>query len=178
MIKEDLIGILKQCRKYKPNAQRQLYDGFYRFGLSVCVRYVANIEIAQELLNDGFMKVFTNIEKYKEDMVFVTWFKRILVNTCIDHLRQSHRNISTTDIEVAHEVGIDLDLFGQFSVEEIGRLIQQLPPAYRTVFNMYVIEGYEHKEIAEMLGINIGTSTSNLHRARVKLQELILVNEH
>ena len=177
MTKEDLIGTLKQCRKYDRNAQRQLYDGFYRFGLSVCVRYVANIEVAQELLNDSFLKVFTNIEKYKEEMIFVTWFKKIVVNTCIDYLRQSHRNVLTTDVEEASNVGIELDLFGKFSVEEIGRLIQQLPAAYRTVFNLYVIEGYEHKEIAEMLGINIGTSTSNLHRARIKLQELILINE-
>jgi RNA polymerase sigma factor (sigma-70 family) len=177
MLKGDLVEILKKCRKYDSNAQRQLYESFYRFGLSICVRYVANLEVAQELLNDSYLKVFTSIDKYDKDMVFVTWFKRIIVNTCIDYLRKSNRDLPVVDLEQALDLGIELDVFGSFSIEEIGQLIQQLPPAYRTVFNLYVIEGYEHKEIASMLGIEIKTSTSNLTRARKKLQELILANE-
>jgi RNA polymerase sigma factor (sigma-70 family) len=176
MIKGDLIEILKKCRKYDSNAQRQLYEGFYRFGLSICVRYVANLEVAQELLNDSYLKVFTSIEKYDKDMVFVTWFKKIIVNTCIDHLRKSHRDLQLGNLEEAIDLGVEMDVFGKFSIEEIAELIQQLPPAYRTVFNLYVVEGYEHKEIASMLGIEIKTSTSNLTRARKKLQELILSN--
>jgi RNA polymerase sigma factor (sigma-70 family) len=174
---EELIQTLKKCRKNDRNAQRELYESFYRFGLSVCLRYVADIEESRELLNDGFMKVFTNIEQYKPEYPFVSWFKRILINTCINHLRKSHQNVPTSELVEAQEVGFELDLFGKFSVDEIGHLIQQLSPSYRTVFNLYVIEGYEHKEIAEMLGISIGTSLSNLHKARKKLQELILVNE-
>ena len=177
MIKGDLVNILKQCRKQDPNAQRQLYNDFYRFGLSVCIRYVVNLETAQELLNDSYLKVFTHIDKYNEDMVFVTWFKKIIVNTCISFLRQSHRNVPVVDIEESNDVGIELDIFGRFSVEEIGKLIQQLPQAYRTVFNLNVIEGYNHTEIAELLGIEAGTSRSNLNRARKKLQELIVLNE-
>jgi len=110
-------------------------------------------------------------------MVFVTWFKKIIVNTCISFLRQSHRNVPVVDIEESNDVGIELDIFGRFSVEEIGKLIQQLPQAYRTVFNLNVIEGYNHTEIAELLGIEAGTSRSNLNRARKKLQELIVLNE-
>jgi RNA polymerase sigma-70 factor (ECF subfamily) len=178
MVKDDLVKILKLCRNYDPNAQRQLYNSFYRFGLSVCVRYVANLENAQELLNDSFLKVFTNITKYKEDMVFVTWFKKIIVNTCIDFLRKSHRELPSVGVEEASEVSIDMDIFEKFTVEEIGNLIQQLPPSYRTIFNLHIIEGYPHKEIAEMLGINIGTSLSNWSRARTKLQELMVLNDH
>ena len=174
---EELIITLKKCRKNDRNAQRELYESFYRFGLSVCLRYVADLEESRELLNDGFMKVFTNIEQYKPEFPFVNWFKRILINTCINHLRKSHQNIPTSELVEAQDSGFDLDLFGKFSVEEIGRLIHQLSPAYRTVFNVYVIEGYEHKEIAEMLKISVGTSLSNLHKARKKLQELILINE-
>lgn len=177
MIQDDLKHILKKCRKYDPHAQRQLYESFYRFGLSVCVRYVADLETAQELLNDSYLKVFTTIDRYKEDMIFVTWFKTILVNTCIDHLRKSHRNLPSVEVDEAAEVSIEMDIFGKFSIEEIASLIQQLPFAYRTVFNLYVIEGYEHKDIAKMLGIEIGTSTSNLNRARKKLQELIILND-
>jgi len=177
MATDDLIKTLKKCRKYDRNAQRELYESFYRFGLSVCLRYVADIEVARELLNDGFMKVFTNIDQYKPEYPFVSWFKRILINTCINHLRKSHQNVPTADIEEAQNIGIEMDLFGKFSVEEIGHFIQQLSPAYRTVFNLYVIEGFEHKEIAEMLNISVGASLSNLHKARKKLQELILFNE-
>ncbi|MBC7409169.1 MAG: sigma-70 family RNA polymerase sigma factor [Arcicella sp.] len=174
---DELIQTLKKCRKNDRNAQRELYESFYRFGLSVCLRYVADIEVSRELLNDGFMKVFTNIEQYKPEYPFVSWFKRILINTCINHLRKSHQNVPTAELMEAQDVGFELDLFGKFSVDEIGHLIQQLSPSYRTVFNLYVIEGFEHKQIAEMLGISIGTSLSNLHKARKKLQELILINE-
>lgn len=177
MIKGDLIEILKKCRKYDSKAQKQLYESFYRFGLSICVRYVADLEVAQELLNDSYLKVFTSIEKYNQDMIFVTWFKRIIVNTCIDYLRNSNRNLPTVDLEEALDLGVEMDVFGKFSIEEMAQLIQQLPPTYRTVFNLYVIEGYEHKEIASLLGIEVKTSTSNLTRARKKLQELILANE-
>jgi RNA polymerase sigma-70 factor (ECF subfamily) len=106
----------------------------------------------------------------------VSWFKRILVNTCINHLRKAHQNVATAELIEASDLGMDMDLFGKFSVEEIAVLIQQLPPSYRTVFNLHVMEGYEHKEIAEMLNITIGSSLSNLHKARKKLQELILLN--
>jgi len=177
MIKGDLLNILKQCRKQDPHAQRQLYNDFYRYGLSVCIRYVVNLETAQELLNDSYLKVFTNINKYNEEMVFVTWFKKIIVNTCIDFLRQSHRNVTTVEVEEATDVNVELDIFGRLSVEEIGKLIQQLPQAYRTVFNLHVIEGYSHQEISDLLNIEVGTSTSNLNRARKKLQELIVLNE-
>ncbi|MBB6002882.1 RNA polymerase sigma factor [Arcicella rosea] len=176
MTTEQLLHTLKQCRKNDRNAQRELYESFYRYGLSVCVRYVADIDTSRELLNDGFMKVFSNIDQYKPDYPFVNWFKRILVNTCINHLRKSHQEIPTAELVEASEMGMEMDLFGKFSVEEIAILIQQLSPAYRTIFNLHVIEGYEHKEIAEMLNISIGTSLSNLHKARKKLQELILTN--
>lgn len=173
---EQLLHTLKQCRKNDRNAQRELYESFYRYGLSVCVRYVADIDTSRELLNDGFMKVFNNIDQYKPEYPFVNWFKRILVNTCINHLRKSHQEILTAELVEASEMGMEMDLFGKFSVEEIAILIQQLTPAYRTVFNLHVIEGYEHKEIAEMLNITVGSSLSNLHKARKKLQELILTN--
>ncbi len=176
MTDQDLIDTISLCKKEDRIAQRKLYNSFYKFSLSICFRYVNDIEIARELLNDGFLKVFLNIQKYDQNLKFVSWMKRILVNTCIDHLRKSHQNIDTTDLSEADHYSVDLDLFGKFNVEEISKLIQQLPVACRTTFNLYAIEGYSHQEIAVMLGVTEGTSMSNLFKARKKIQELILIN--
>ncbi|GAB3918365.1 RNA polymerase sigma factor [Larkinella terrae] len=167
-----LVEILSRCRKQDRQAQRELYQAFYRYGLSVCLRYIADVEIAREVLNDGFVKVFRQIDTFNPEWPFVNWFKKILINTALNQLRQQPPLI-LTELAEAEQVEVEMDLFGRFTTEEVSRLIQHLPPAYRTVFNLYVIEGYDHKEIAQMLGISVGTSLSNLSRARQKLQELL-----
>lgn len=165
--------VLRGCQQNDRLAQRELYQAFYRYGLSVCLRYTNDLETAKELVNDSFLKVFTNIGRYKMEYPFAPWFSKILANTAINHFRAHVHDIPLESIDNGTEVAVEEELFERLSSEEIVRLIQRLPTAYRMVFNLYVIEGYEHKEIAKLLDIAIGTSMSNLAKARKKMQDMV-----
>lgn len=165
--------VLRGCQRKDRIAQRELYLAFYRYGLSICLRYVTDLETAQELVNDSFLKVFANMSKYKPEYPFAPWFSRIVANTAINHVRAHIHDITTESIESGTEIAVEERLFEQLNSEEIVALIQKLTPAYRLVFNLYAIEGYGHKEIAELLGIAVGTSMSNLAKARKKMQEMV-----
>jgi RNA polymerase sigma-70 factor (ECF subfamily) len=165
--------VLRGCQRKDRVAQRELYRAFYRHGLSVCLRYINDLETAQELVNDSFLKVFANIGKYKPEYPFAPWFSKIVANTAINHIRAHIHDIETESFDLGTEVAVEEQLFQQLNSEDIVALIQKLSPAYRLVFNLYAIEGYEHKEIAKLLGIAIGTSMSNLAKARKKMQELV-----
>lgn len=165
--------VLRGCQQNDRSAQRELYQAFYRYGLSVCLRYIHDLEAAKELVNDSFLKVFANIGKYKPEYPFAPWFSKILANTAINYLRTHMHDITMDTIENGTEVAVEEELFERLSSEEIIALIQRLPTAYRLVFNLYIIEGYEHKEIAKLLGIAIGTSMSNLAKARKKMQDMV-----
>lgn len=147
----------------------------YRRMMAVCMRYASTYEEAADILNEGFMKVFSNLHHYQPTHPLAAWIKRIMVNTAIDHYRRQRKTLPHLDIDEAYaatdpnaETAID-----QLSAAEIMALVQQLSPAYRTVFNLYVLEGYAHREIADMLGINEGTSKSNLAKAKARLQQLV-----
>lgn len=168
--------ILKGCQKNDRLAQKQLYKAFYRHGLSVCLRYVSNMEDAQELVDDSFVKAFNQFHTYKNDFPFVSWFQKILVNTCIDFNRKSFKMAENSNLDVIENIGFEPDVFEEFSVQALMDLIQKLSPAYRLVFNLFAIDGYSHKEIATMLNISEGTSFSNLARAKKKLQTMIQQN--
>jgi len=165
--------LLTRCRKQDRNAQKALYQLFYNYGMTICSRYGADQEEAKELFNDGFLKVFSNLDKYKPDRPFRYWLKRILVNTTIDRWRQKKNRPLVIDIAQTAEPGINDSALDDLGYQELMKLVQKLPPVYRMVFNMHVIEGYKHHEIADKLGIQVGTSKSNLVKARVKLQGLI-----
>lgn len=165
--------VLRGCQQNDRVAQRELYQAFYRYGLSVCLRYTNDLETAKELVNDSFMKVFANIGKYKTEYPFAPWFSKILANTAINYLRAHVHDIAMDTLDSGTEVAVEEEFFERFSSEEIVRLIQRLPTAYRVVFNLYVIEGFEHKEIAKLLGIAMGTSMSNLAKARKKMQNMV-----
>ncbi len=167
----DLIkGCISGIRKHQEN----LYQIFSSKMYAVCLRYCNNSDDAQDVLQDGFVKVFKNLEKFRFEGSFEGWVRRIFVNTAIEHYRKKSNLISITEsVELSHEddnwTGLD-----RLAEKDILNIIKKLSPGYRTVFNMYVIEGYTHKEIAELLNINEGTSKSQLARAKSLLQKLIL----
>lgn len=144
---------------------------FYGYGMSITLRYTDTREQAVTVLNDSFLKVFKHIKKYDTERPFKTWLRTIIVHTAINHFHkeQAHQK-RTVAMENPDEMGHQEEILSGISFREILTLVQELTPAYRTVFNLYVIEGYKHKEIAEMLGISIGTSKSNLFKAKQYLQ--------
>ena len=150
--------------------------------LKVCARYAKNMLDAEQLLNDGFVKIFQSIEQFKNTGSFEGWMRRIIVNTCLDHLRnnglQQDRTVQRNSIP-AEETNLSVSNSGLERIEfnELVRLIQALPTMTRTVFNLYVFEGLNHREIAAQLEISEGTSHWHLHQARSVLQKKIVNNE-
>lgn len=165
--------LLGECHKGNRESQMQLHRRFYSFGLNLCLRYARNKEEAREMLNDGFLKVFTHLEKRKFEGAFTPWFKRVLINAAIDYHRKYKKYEFFDDIDELHSAIEDSDFSFNFEYEEILDAIQNLSPQYRMVFNLYVMEGYKHREIAEMLGITVGTSKSNLAKAKSNLQNVL-----
>lgn len=163
--------IIKGCRKQDGMSQKELYRMFYAYGMSITLRYSESRDQAVETLNEAFMKVFGNISRYDPDRPFKPWFRKIVINTAIN---QFHKNSNRRKWEVAEPNGFEPGqgemITSDLSYHEILRLVQELPPACRAVFNLHVIEGYKHEEIAGMLGIDPGTSKSNLARAKRKLR--------
>jgi RNA polymerase sigma-70 factor (ECF subfamily) len=152
------------------DAQKGLYQLFYGYAMSICLRYSRTKEEAVEILNDGFMKVFTKIGKYDSSRSFKGWLRRILINTAVDAYRQNHKHYFAEDISILEHQEVAGNVLDQMNYEVLIQLIQKLSPAYRTVFNLYVIDGFTHEEIADQLHISVGTSKSNLSKARANLQ--------
>jgi len=166
-------AFIKACVRNEKWAQKKLYETHYSKMMSVCLRYANSQNDALDILHEGFIKVFKNIGKYKIGTSLKAWIHRIMVNTAIDFYRKNLRR-RTEDLEEAGAIqSVDADAISKCTEKEILAAIQQLSPAYRTVFNLYVIEGYPHKEIAENLGITESTSRSNLVKARAKLQTIL-----
>jgi RNA polymerase sigma factor (sigma-70 family) len=155
------------------DAQRALYEEYYAPLMSICQRYAGSEDEAMDLLHESFIKIFKKISRYESGTALLAWMRRITVNTAIDHYRRSKRR-RTEDLEKAYHISSDApDVISQFSAQEILRAVQKLPPTYRTIFNLYVIEGYSHREISEQLEITESTSRSNLVKARGKLQKVL-----
>jgi len=152
-------------------AQQQLYEQYYGKMMGICLRYAGSRDEAFDLLHEGFIKVFQNISRYRPGTSLPAWIRTIIVNTCIDYYRKTIRR-RTDDISDAHYLSDDApDVLSNLTEQEILAAVQELSPAYRAVFNLYVVEGYSHKEIGEALQITESTSRSNLVKARLKLQE-------
>lgn len=154
-------------------SQKMLYYEFYAYGMSICLRYTDDREEAAEVLNDGFMKIFQNVAKFDLKRPFKPWLRKILVNTAINHYHQKQRAMKAEKLENARLAAQEENVLTGISYQEIIEMLRKLPPAYRTVFNLYVIEGYKHDEIASMLGITAGTSKSNLFKARESLKKIL-----
>ena len=170
---EQLPAILAGCRDRRRSSQHELYKLYYGYGMSVAIRYVGQENEAITVVNDAFMKVFTNIDSFRDGAPFKPWFRRITVNTSITYLKKQQQYRVETDVDAAKDIADREEILSRISYQELVGLVQSLSTAYRTVFNMYVIDGFRHEEIAGELGISVGTSKSNLLRARRKLQQLL-----
>ena len=155
-------------------SQKILYEEFYAYGMSICLRYADNRDEASAILNDGFMKIFTNIKQFDLSRPFKPWLRRVMVNTAINHYKQKQRTLQAEELSrAAQQAAEQENILSGISYQEIIGLLQKLPPAYRTVFNLFVIEGYSHEEIGKMLGITAGTSKSNLFKAKESLKNIL-----
>ena len=153
--------------------QEELYRRFSPRMYAVCLRYAGNAEEAEDILQEGFIKVFKKLESFRGEGSFEGWVRRIFVNTAIEHFRRKRHLQPVTEKEENTIEGKSLSALDGLAEKDILALVQQLSPGYRTVFNMYVVEGYTHKEIGDMLGISEGTSKSQLSRAKVILQDMV-----
>jgi len=177
-----ILTLVEGCCNNERNAQRELYQFLYGYAMKICYRYTSHQHEAEELTNEAFVKLFKNIKLFDAsrqsnvDALFKAWFKRIIINTCIDHLRRNHtllngHTLSSDSENVADKGETGLD---RLSYEEIVEAIRQLSPVYKTVFNLFVIDGMTHEEIGAQLGISVGASKSNLSKARNNLRKIIL----
>jgi RNA polymerase sigma-70 factor (ECF subfamily) len=167
--------LIEGCRSKNRHSQRKLYEHFYGYGMSVALRYSESREEALEIVNDSFLKVFNRLDQYDPAFPFKVWFRKILINSSIDYFRKFHKHPKVLEItEIGDLKDTNSTLFDISPEDNMLPVVQKLPPAYRIVFNLYVMEEYKHHEIAEMLDISVGTSKSNLARAKVKLRELLI----
>ncbi len=173
MTEKELQQLIDGCLKNDRQSQKILYQRLYGYAMKICLRYAKNSHEAAEILNEGFFKAFTNIAKYNNQYPFRSWLGKIIYNVSIDYYRA---NLKWTQMETLeksdypiHEASAEHKL----AYEDLLAFVQRLPPAYRIVFNLYAIDGYSHEEIARMTGISEGTSRSNLHKARQKLQQML-----
>ena len=153
--------------------QELLYHRFSPKMYSVCLRYSGNAEDARDLLQEGFIKIFKNLSKYRGDGSFEGWIRRIFVNTSIEHFRKKVYLQDVTETQERTLEDKEWNVLDDLAEKDIMKMIHQLSPGYKAVFNMHVVEGYSHKEIAEMLGINEGTSKSQLARAKMVLKKMV-----
>lgn len=177
---DELTSHIRGCVLNQRESQKKIYSSFYGYAMSICDRYTNRDDDAVEILNDGFLKIFREIHNYKPaytDVIssFKGWLRKIMVYTAIDHYRKYHKHYNTAEIDntLIHMPVSNESALEKISYDEIIRLIQHLSPAYRTVLNLFIIEGFSHEEIASRLDISVGTSKSNLAKARKQLQKIL-----
>ena len=154
--------------------QEELYRRFASKMYAVCMRYADNSNDAQDLLQEGFIKVYKNLDRFRAEGSFEGWIRRVFINSSIEHLRKRKLNLATVSEKEENTIeNTDISALDNLAEKDIIDLIQDLSPGYRTVFNLYVIEGYSHKEIGDLLGISEGTSKSQLARAKAILQKKV-----
>ena len=167
--------LVDACKRNDRRAQQQLYSQYARAMYNICLRMMGNEADAEDMLQNAFVDVFLKIESYRSEATIGAWIKRIVINTCINHLKK--RRLDTTEWD--DRIG-DQPAEGNFasqddslSVEVVKKAMAQLPDGYRTVFSLYLIEGYDHKEIADIMGITEATSKSQFSRAKSKMREIL-----
>jgi RNA polymerase sigma factor (sigma-70 family) len=172
---------IRGCALNNRESQKKIYSSFYGYAMSICHRYTNHEEDATEILNDGFLKVFVEIYRFKPaytDTInsFKGWVRKIMIYTAIDHFRKNVKHRMTTELNETymHLPNGDEDALSKISHEEIINAVKFLTPGYRTVLNLFIIEGFSHEEIAKELGISVGTSKSNLAKARKQLQKILI----
>jgi len=168
--------ILTGCIKGESSAQQKLFDAYSRLLLGVCNRYTTNIEEAEDIMQEGFVKIFLNIKEFKGDGPILAWMRRIMINTAITHYHKMKKHRYHDDLDEVKETKFDDCVWedSDFTREELYNLIHRMPEGYKMVFMLYAVEGYKHREIAEKLGIDENTSKSQFSRARRWLQERLI----
>lgn len=164
--------LIKGCIEGDRRMQKELYDRFSPKMYAVCLRYMGNADDAQDILQEGFIKIYKNLERFRGDGSFEGWVRRIFVNTAIEQIRKKKMDVSLTEKEETIEYK-SVSAVDNINEKDLLKIVSGLSPGYRSVFNMYVVEGFSHKEIGELLGISEGTSKSQLARARMILQDRI-----
>lgn len=173
---EDFKPIISECIDGSRKAQSMLYHQFAPKMFGVCLRYAKDATEAEDNLQDGFIKVFTNLKNFRHDGSLEGWIRRIMINVSLEKLRKQHLLYPVEDVAIYDSVNFSDDVLAKIAADDLMKLIQQLPPRYRMVFNLYVIEGFSHQEIAQEMSITQGTSKSNLARARDILKKKIQEN--
>lgn len=163
--------IIKGCVKHDPDCQQGLYEKFSAKMYGICLRYSKDRHVAEDLLQEGFINVYRNIQSFRFEGSFEGWMRRVFVNVSLEHHRRLVHMYPITELIGGRQT--DPDVIAQMAEEELLEMLQKLSPGYRTVFNLYAVEGYTHKEIAGKLGISEGTSKSQLARARVALKKMV-----
>ena len=172
---------VERCALNDRESQKKIYTVFYGYAMAICNRYASNSDDVVEIINDGFLKIFKEIHRYKpaySDVLssFKGWLRKIMVYTAIDHFRANQKHQQTSDLDngvVQFSAGT-IDPLNRISYQEIIMAINELSPGYRAVFNLFVIDGLTHEEISQQLGITIGTSKSNLAKARKQVQKMLV----
>jgi RNA polymerase sigma-70 factor (ECF subfamily) len=168
--------ILAGCIRGDASAQKKLFDSYARLLLGVCSRYTSSIEEAEDVLQEGFVKIFLNVKEFKGEGSIVAWMRRIMINTAITHYHKMKKHRYHDDLEVVKKTKLDDTRWddSEFTREELYNVIHRMPEGYRMVFNLYAVEGYKHREIAVIMGIDENTSKSQYSRARRWLQERLI----
>lgn len=175
---DHLEHIIHKCKSQDADAQKQLYQLFKDKMYAICIRYLKSPQDAEDVFIDAFFKIFTKIDMYKGEGSFEGWMRRIMVNESLMFLRKKtnlHLTVEIPETDIADTIAEDGD---QFSFDEIMAILDELPTGYRTVFNLYVFEDFKHREIAEILGISINTSKSQLILAKKKVLEILKKKEN
>lgn len=167
--------LIDGCRRSNRASQIRLYEHFYSYGMGVCLRFSKNRDEAMEIVNDGFLKAFVKIDQYDSDQPFKPWLRRILINCSIDYYRKYHKLSEPLEVAFIQKTATSTynDALDNLAYDDLMMIMQKLSPAYRMVFNLYVVENFSHQEIAEKLEISIGTSKSNLSKARQKIKSML-----
>ncbi|MDR2232301.1 MAG: sigma-70 family RNA polymerase sigma factor [Tannerella sp.] len=163
--------LIEGCLQGDRKAQEELYNTYSRRMMGLCMRYVSDRETARDLLQDGFIKLFTSLNLYAGKGPFEAWMRMIFVNVAIEHLRKKDILRDTSDLENIPEISMDETVVSSLTEEAIMDLVRQLPNGYRTIFNLFAVEGYSHREIGEKLNISEATSRSQYNRARQWLRD-------
>jgi RNA polymerase sigma-70 factor (ECF subfamily) len=170
--------IINGCKQGNRKSQEKLYKDYYRTMMTLCLRYTRNDADAVEALNNGFLKVFRNIQRYDPAQgSLYTWIRTIVVNSCLDYIKARARTEQHKELNESTDVDIPAEVVSKMKATELLKLVRELPPSTQAVFNLYVIEGYNHKEVAQLLGISEGTSKWHLSEARKILQQMIKQQE-
>jgi len=177
---QQLSDIIQGCIHAKRDSQKEFYKIFYGFSMAICMRYCSAREDAMEVVNDSFLKVFRQLHTFDPrhanfEASLKGWMKSIIIHTAVDHFRKNNKNQFTSELSEIHAQESDAaeNAIDKLTYKEIMEIVQRLSPVYRTVFNLYVIDGFKHEDIANQLRISVGTSKSNLSKAKINIQKML-----